>query len=429
MVVLGGLGSSVREHLKERLMVSPSLEGLDSERAHLLNILKRSVCFGESDSLLVVGPRGTGKTLLVNTCLKDLNEDEECKEGYSVVLLSGLVHTDDNLALKDIIQQLHVDELEGDRVTGSFADNLLFVLQSLKSGDRKSSKPIIFVLDEFQLFCEHRNQTLLYNLFDVAQSAQAPICVVGVTCRVDITELLEKRVKSRFSHRQINLFYNGRLDARAEAIRSYLSLPSAEKRFKGLFPEPLVKKWNSSLEVALKDDRVLSLLERHLELDPSEKSLKNILFWLISNVRNDDEGITVNMMKDALSRTLNLDVKVSVLKDLSILELCLIIAIRHHCDIYEGEPFNFEMVLKQYMKFANQNLGNQVTQRPIIYKAFERIKDLELIQPVSGTSKGYKKEYQLYTFNLLLGQVNEAVNSFSGLPTDVAHWASSCMTS
>ena len=51
------------------------------------------------------------------------------------------------------------------------------------SGDQKS-KPILFVLDEFDLFAHHKNQTLLYNLFDVAQSAQAPICVVGLTTRL-----------------------------------------------------------------------------------------------------------------------------------------------------------------------------------------------------------------------------------------------------
>ena len=34
------------------------------------------------------------------------------------------------------------------------------------------------------MFAHHKNQTLLYNLFDIAQSDQAPICVVGVTCRL-----------------------------------------------------------------------------------------------------------------------------------------------------------------------------------------------------------------------------------------------------
>lgn len=51
-------------------------------------------------------------------------------------------------------------------------ENLNFLLESLKSSDRKKTKSIIFIMDEFDLFCQHKNQTLLYNLFDVCQSAQ-----------------------------------------------------------------------------------------------------------------------------------------------------------------------------------------------------------------------------------------------------------------
>ena len=85
-------------------------------------------------------------------------------------------------------------------VFGSFAENLAFLLACLKAGNKKS-KSVMFILEEFDLFCSHHNQTLLYNLFDISQSAQAPICVLGITCRLDVIELLEKRVKSRFSHR------------------------------------------------------------------------------------------------------------------------------------------------------------------------------------------------------------------------------------
>ncbi len=49
-------------------------------------------------------------------------------------------------------------------------------------------------------------QTLLYNLFDVAQSRAAPIIVVGLTTELDVVENLEKRVKSRFNHRQVSTF-------------------------------------------------------------------------------------------------------------------------------------------------------------------------------------------------------------------------------
>lgn len=43
---------------------------------------------------------------------------------------------------------------------------------------------MFFILEEFDLFAHHKNQTLLYNLLDVSQSAQAPVAVVGLTCRL-----------------------------------------------------------------------------------------------------------------------------------------------------------------------------------------------------------------------------------------------------
>jgi origin recognition complex subunit 4 len=68
-----------------------------------------------------------------------------------------------------------------------------------------TSKSVVFIIDEFDLFVTHARQTLLYNLFDIAQSKKAPIAVLGVTTRIDVVESLEKRVKSRFSHRYVYL--------------------------------------------------------------------------------------------------------------------------------------------------------------------------------------------------------------------------------
>lgn len=97
------------------------------------------------------------------------------KDNAMIVNLNGLVHTDDRLALKDLTRQMQLENVVGDKVFGTFAENLSFLLDCLKSGDKKRSKPVIFVLDEFDLFCGHHNQTLLYNLFDVAQSSQVNI--------------------------------------------------------------------------------------------------------------------------------------------------------------------------------------------------------------------------------------------------------------
>jgi origin recognition complex subunit 4 len=66
-----------------------------------------------------------------------------------------------------------------------------------------AAKSVVILLDEFDLFVTHPRQTLLYNLFDIAQARKAPIAVIGLTTKVDVTEMLEKRVKSRFSHRYV----------------------------------------------------------------------------------------------------------------------------------------------------------------------------------------------------------------------------------
>ena len=85
--------------------------------------------------------------------------------------------------------------------------------------DNGQSKSVVLVLDEFDLFAYHKNQSLLYNLFDIAQSKQNPLCVIGLTCRLDVVELLEKRVKSRYSHRTILTFPSYSFEEYVDIVR------------------------------------------------------------------------------------------------------------------------------------------------------------------------------------------------------------------
>lgn len=60
--------------------------------------------------------------------------------------------------------------------------------------------------------------------------------------------------------------------------------------------------------------------------------------------------------------------------DLSILELCLVIAMKHHVEIYDNQAMNFEMIFTRYLKFVNANSNIQTVQRPVVMKAFEHLK-------------------------------------------------------
>ena len=59
--------------------------------------------------------------------------------------------------------------------------------------------------------------------------------------------------------------------------------------------------------------------------------------------------------------------------DLSILELCLLIAIKHLSQIYEGEPFNFEMVFHEYLKFKRRKMATLPDERGVVSKAWETL--------------------------------------------------------
>uniref|UniRef100_A0A3B1JQR4 Origin recognition complex subunit 4 n=1 Tax=Astyanax mexicanus TaxID=7994 RepID=A0A3B1JQR4_ASTMX len=362
--------------------------GLDSQYKHLLELLRRTAVHGESNSVLIVGPRGAGKTMLLRCALRELLELQEVKKNVLQVHLSGLLQTDDRIALKEITRQLHLENVVGDKVFGSFAENLVFLLEALKKGDKSSSRPVFFILDEFDLFAHHKNQTLLYNLLDVSQSAQAPVAVVGLTCRLDMLELLEKRVKSRFSHRQIHLLSSMTFPQYQETFRSELTLPDT-------FPDSkFSQEWNLSIK--------LLALSRVSVSNPTVQAA---------------DILEANRMSAA-------DSKANILHGLSILELCLIIAMKHLNDIYEGEPFNFQMVHNEFKKFIQRKSHSiHNFEKPVVIKAFEHLLQLELIRPVDGGVCKVQREYQLMRLMLDHTQVMEALQRYPQCPTDVRQWA------
>lgn len=109
-------------------------------------------------------------------------------------------------------------------------------------------------MDEFDLFATHARQTLLYNLFDIAQARKAPIAVVGLTSKVDVVETLEKRVKSRFSHRYVYLSLPKTLGAYWDICKQSLMVEPDEVMLAGLSGPSAGRKvfndwWNKQIEV------------------------------------------------------------------------------------------------------------------------------------------------------------------------------------
>lgn len=186
--------------------------GLDQEYEAVYHLLEQTVLAGEGNSMLVLGSRGCGKTAIIDRSLSELAKDHS--DDFHIVRLNGFLQTDDRLALCEIWRQLG-REMQAEDVMNqvtSYSDTMTSLLALLSHPEElygvpedpdaiRTAKSVIIILDEFELFAYHPRQTLLYNLFDIAQARKAPLAVLGLTTKVNIMEHLEKRVKSRYSHR------------------------------------------------------------------------------------------------------------------------------------------------------------------------------------------------------------------------------------
>lgn len=250
------------------------------------------------------------------------------------------------------------------------------------------------------MFCAHHNQSLLYNLFDVAQSARLPICVLGVTSRLDVIELLEKRVKSRFSHRQIFLLPSSHNFSEYFSLcESIFSLPENEgskkipevpkqvlqrreflflrrnfKPQKYSFDKSWRTSWNASIKKFLSLKQVQRTLRSFYEFDTTICALKNLLFQIVCELNENSINLNPDSLESLVEKLLTYDDKSFLIEGLSVLEICLLISMKHHCDIYDRDPFNFEIVFSRFSKFSNKSSSMNHIDREVALKAFEHLK-------------------------------------------------------
>lgn len=111
--------------------------------------------------------------------------------------------------------------------------------------------------------------------------AQIDKLFTGITCRLDVVELLEKRVKSRFSHRQIFLFPGNEdsqissLDNKIAQVTNYLTLSEPSKQDN--LSIAVKKQWNKMVHCLTENKKFKSLIQRLIDIDMDEQTLKNVL--------------------------------------------------------------------------------------------------------------------------------------------------------
>lgn len=310
--------------------------------------------------VLLTGPRALGKTALVDQALKTLAPYEG---QYIVVRLSAHVHPDDHAAVREIARQLDAaakqsagesqSRFQQPAINDTFA-NVLSVLENSAAAD---SMAVIFVVDEIDRFADAK-QTLLYNLLDLAQSAPVPICVVGISTKITVRELFEKRVRSRFSHRTILLARPLTVEEYWDGAKLALLLP--EDTIAGCQDPGYGREWNARIESLPEMPVVHKLITR--------------LYYSTRNYKHFGIHSTFAISQISPEKPFALDADFgryaaaqppspiqALLQSLSTLELLLAIAAARWMQKYDLQTINFNLAYREYEDMMKQFNTNATT--------------------------------------------------------------------
>ncbi|TGJ85828.1 hypothetical protein E0Z10_g2962 [Xylaria hypoxylon] len=412
-------------------------------------LVEQTVLAGEGNSMMVIGGRGCGKTTMMEEVLSNLRAEHA--EEFHVIRLNGFIHTDDKLALKEIWRQLGKEmEIEDDLVnkTNNYADTMASLLALLShpeeitgAEDGVTSKSVVFIIDEFELFATHARQTLLYNLFDIAQARKAPIAVLGLTTRIDVVESLEKRVKSRFSHRYVYLSVPKSLPAYWDICKQGLIVDKEDLEAEGFDTNlqglyQFHDYWNKKIEAL----RQTPAFEDHLEFQ--YYTTKSVSAFLTSCIR-PLSALSISLLDLTLLSSTGVvtlepqEPKLQLLAALSDLELTLLISAARLDIVAHTDTVNFAMAYDEYsaqmgrqrVQTASSGLlalggGSRVWSRSVAVVAWERLVSLGLLIPagIGGRSNAAHGglEGKMWKMDVLLEEIPSAVE----LPGFLAKWCS-----
>ncbi|KAJ4389979.1 origin recognition complex subunit 4 [Gnomoniopsis smithogilvyi] len=418
--------------------------GQDEAYEKTFQLVEQTVMAGEGNSMLIIGARGTGKTTMVDSVLSDIGLEH--RNEFHVVRLNGFIHTDDKLALKDIWRQLGKEmEVEENLIgkTNNYADTLASLLALLShpseisaAQDGVTSRSVVFIIDEFDLFATHARQTLLYNLFDIAQARKAPIAVLGLTNKIDVVESLEKRVKSRFSHRYAYMSLPKTFREYWDVCRQGLLVDDQDAKAEGLdislkgFTQ-FHEYWTNKIELLYKDQSFKDLIEYHYYSSKSVPAFLNSCILPLANLSPFDMTLRLSLAQGTAFGTDAPDSKLHLLESLSDLDLSLLISAARLDIVAHTDTVNFAMAYDEYTALIGRQRvqsstsgmmalggGVRVWGRGVAEMAWERLVSLGLLLPTGMGGRHGGIESRMWKVDVTLEEIPVAVK----LNTILARW-------
>lgn len=210
----------------------PAPLGLEAQSSQIQELIVKALDKRMHEPFLLVGSRGTGKSLCLEHAFARLRERYRVQgklRPFRVVYVNGRMESTDVGAISEIAAQLEMSKTldtskrrstggsaAGGRGGGRGARNQLdFVVEGMRSGTFEET-PLVFVIDNIEEFARRGGrggggggaggggkQLLLYSLMDLQHRDDLQFVVLGVSAELDVLDRFEKRIRSRISNKQI----------------------------------------------------------------------------------------------------------------------------------------------------------------------------------------------------------------------------------
>lgn len=334
--------------------------------------------------VLLSGARGCGKSAVVTRLLHEVRSSKWDVTPV-IVNLNGLLHGSSALSAFRAIARALGGSGEG------HATHCLGEIGAHVAEVRERGAPLLFVLDEFHRFVHStanaaaaggHAQTALYSIFNLLQDTQLGAAAVCVTPHVDVSDHLEKRVKSRFSHRAVQVEVPANAEAVVSFVRTALSPPGHK-----------LKSCAAVVDAFLRSDAFLKALNRQFLRDRTPRTVLDAIDASLLAPMDVSSGKAFGVAAArAFSEELgNSGSARDFVMGLATLELALLLALTRLERQNERSQLRFDDV---YMEYEGLASGGQTTMlktqmmhveaKPIAAKAWERVVESGLVVCSAG---------------------------------------------
>jgi Cdc6-like AAA superfamily ATPase len=280
----------------------------------------------QSDVLISYGNNNYASKILMESIIKnyeDLHMDEEiCQVDVKRIYFNSFIHSSEDMILKKICNELEIDTYKAG-YTGhrSAIEEYYKNCRDKKNKIKKvegNPKYLVIFFDNVDYLFQKKKQILFYTLLEIVNISHN-IVFCGLTSNFNLLELMEKRIRSRFSQKTIFLRVNDFQNIIGVLETIFKQESKADNDLLYFYNEFILNDQDESPDVEndFFNYNMIILIEKYVNLGLSIKEILTKLQYIISLVilaikekyPNNEEIIEKDqisiMIKEALTEYVN----------------------------------------------------------------------------------------------------------------------------